>query len=213
MIALRCILVSIAFAECATGFQNLIPNFQGFGLSKQLVPKTFGDTDLENQLLDAISQTERLSTSEEIDSIIAQLERSDKTLPRPSIAPQIYGRWRLLHTSNAATASPIQRKAVDASKFAIYQDISLRNENTSDEVLIVSQVVKFSDTAELRVDALASTPAYPLAELTDRKSTGKVLGLNILGVSLVGDEAAPDRIDLIRGLTLFLMRAIFSLET
>jgi PAP_fibrillin len=44
----------------------------------------------------------------------------------------------------------------------------------------------------LRVDALASTSAYPLAELTQRKSTGKVLGLNILGVSLVGNEAQPD---------------------
>ena len=192
MIPLRCILLFITFAARVAGFQNLIPIFQGFGLPKQLVPKTFGDTNLENQLLEAIAQTERLSTSEEIDSIVAQLERSDKTLPRPSIAPQIYGRWRLLHTSNAATASPIQRKAVDASKFAIYQDITLKNENASDDVLIVSQVVKFSDTAELRVDALASTVAYPLEELTDRKSTGKVLGLNILGVSLVGDEAAPD---------------------
>jgi len=57
---------------------------------------------------------------------------------------------------------------------------------------VVSQVVKFSDTAELRVDALASTSAYPLPELTERKSTGKVLGLNVLGVSLVGEEAEPD---------------------
>ena len=192
MTLLRCILLSITFAETVRGFQNLIPNFQGFGLAKQLVQKSFGEQDLENQLLEAIAQTERLSASEEIDSIVSLLERSDKSLPRPLIAPQIYGRWRLLHTSNAATASPIQRKAVDASKFSIYQDITLKNESPGDNVLVVSQVVKFSDTAELRVDALASTSAYPLEELTDRKSTGKVLGLNLLGVSLVGDEAAPD---------------------
>lgn len=192
MTFLRCILLSITFVETVTGFQNLVPNFQGFvGLSKQLLlPKTIGERDLEDQLLEAIAQTDRLSTSEEIDGIISQLERSDKTLARPSIAPQIYGRWRLLHTSNAATASPIQRKAVDASKFSIYQDITLKNEG--DKVLVVSQVVKFSETNELRVDALASTSAYPLEELTDRKSTGKVLGLNVLGVSLVGEEAAPD---------------------
>ena len=42
------------------------------------------------------------------------------------------------------------------------------------------------------MDALASTSQYPLPELTERKSTGKILGLNILGVSLVGEEALPD---------------------
>lgn len=182
-----------------SAFQNLIPNFQGFGVSlvnsNQQQPRVGGDKDLEDQLLAVIAQTDqRLSTSEDIDRIVSQLERSAKTIPRPAIANQIYGRWRLLHTSNASTASPIQRKAVDASKFAIYQDITLntKDPDTNDKVLVVSQVVRFSDTAELRVDALASTSAYPLDELTERKSTGKVLGLNILGVSLVGEEAAPD---------------------
>ena len=56
----------------------------------------------------------------------------------------------------------------------------------------MSQIVKFSETAELCVDALASTSQYPLEELTERKSTGEILGLNILGVSLVGEEAQPD---------------------
>ena len=91
----------------------------------------------------------------------------------------------LLVSAIANTASPIQRKAVDSSAFAIYQDIVLNSKNQ----LVVSQVVKFSDSAELKVDALASTSAYPLAELTERKGDGKILGLNILGVSLVGKEA------------------------
>jgi PAP_fibrillin len=39
---------------------------------------------------------------------------------------------------------------------------------------------------------LASTAAYPLAELQQRQITGTVWGLNLLGVSLVGEEAQPD---------------------
>lgn len=54
------------------------------------------------------------------------------------------------------------------------------------------QIVKFNEKNELCVDALASTAAYPLQELTDRENTGKILGFNILGVSLVGEEAVED---------------------
>jgi hypothetical protein len=183
MVLLRCVLLSATIASSAA-FQSLFPSFQSpFGATKQS-----GAKQLEDQLLAAISEQDRLSTSDEIDAIVTQLEASNKSLQRPAIAPEVYGRWRLMHTTNAATASPIQRKAVDASKYAIYQDILLND----DDQLVVSQVVKFGDNAELVVDALASTAAYPLEELTERKSTGKVMGLNILGVSLVGEEADPD---------------------
>ena len=64
--------------------------------------------------------------------------------------------------------------------------------NDTTNQLVVKQIVKFSDQAVLSVDALASTAAYPLAELQQRQSTGKVWGLNLLGVSLVGEEAQPD---------------------
>ncbi|CAB9511444.1 plastid-lipid-associated protein 12 [Seminavis robusta] len=146
--------------------------------------------ELEDKLLEAIENVEgRLANSEEINSLVLALEsQKEACIPQPAIAKEVYGRWRLLYTTNAETASPIQRKAVDTSKFPIYQDIIFNTDNQ----LVVSQVVKFSDSAELKVDALASTSAYPLAELTERKSTGTVLGLNILGVSLVGKEAEPD---------------------
>lgn len=182
---LRCLFISVTLTS-TTAFQNLIPKFPGFGGGTTNRPS--GAKELENQLLTAIAEQDRLSTSDEIDAIVTQLEASSQSLKRPAVAPQVYGRWRLMHTTNAATASPIQRKAVDASKYAIYQDIVLNDDNQ----LVVSQVVKFSDTAELTVDALASTSAYPLEELTERKSTGKVMGLNVLGVSLVGEEADPD---------------------
>ena len=89
---------------------------------------------------------------------------------------------------------------MDTTKFDIFQDIVFSNNDENNEEerrLLVRQIVKFSETNELCVDALASTSAYPLPELTDRESTGKILGLNILGVSLVGEEAAedPDRPD------------------
>lgn len=164
-------------------FQNLIPSFGG------PATKSRGDAALEDELLTAIRSLDaRLANSDEVSDLVLKLENSGKSLERPAIAPQIMGQWRLLYTNNAETSSPIQRKAVDTSQFNIYQDIEL---NDRDQ-LVVSQVVKFSDTTELRVDALASTSQYPLPELTERKTTGKVLGLNVLGVSLVGEEAEED---------------------
>lgn len=161
-------------------FQAAKAGFQGSNSAREL----------EDKLLKAIENVGgRLANSEEINSLVLALEDDrSASIPRPAIANEVYGRWRLLYTTNAETASPIQRKAVDTTKFPIYQDIIFNEEKQ----LVVSQVVKFSDTTELRVDALASTSAYPLPELTERKSTGKFLGLNILGVSLVGDEAEPD---------------------
>jgi hypothetical protein len=144
---------------------------------------------LEDELLDAIARLgeNRLVNDARISELVTSLEKSP-SISQPAIAPEVYGRWKLIHTNNANTASPIQRKAVDSSSFAIYQDIVL---NDKDQ-LVVSQVVKFSDNAELKVDALASTSAYPLPELTERRGDGKILGINILGVSLVGEEAKED---------------------
>jgi hypothetical protein len=143
----------------------------------------------EDELIAAIQeQGSRLDNSERIASLVEELEGMD-SVKEPAVAPEVYGRWRLLHTSNADTSSPIQRKAVDAQAFPIYQNIQVNDKNQ----LIVSQIVKFSDTAQLCVDALASTADYPLPELTERKGTGKILGVfNVLGVSLVGEEAKPD---------------------
>lgn len=153
---------------------------------------TSSNANLEDQLLEAIEtngKDNRLNNSQKISSIVEQLEQSSKSIPNPAIAPEVYGKWRLLHTTNANTSSPIQRKAVDSTKFNIYQDILL---NENEQTLIVSQVVKFGPKSELKVDALASTSAYPLAELTERKGSGKILGINILGVSAVGTDAQPD---------------------
>lgn len=170
------------------GLQNLIPK----SLQDLLSPAAFGakalsSSSLEDELLTAIrglGDENRLANSEKIQEIVAKLEATT-SIRQPAIHPSVYGRWRLLHTNNADTASPIQRKAVSSGAFPIYQDI-LFNEKGQ---LIVSQVVKFSENAKLRVDALASTSAYPLAELTERRGDGKILGFNILGVSAVGEEA------------------------
>jgi PAP_fibrillin len=150
---------------------------------------------LEDELLAAIAQSNRrLDENAQIQMLIEQLERLP-SIAQPAIAPQIYGVWRLLYSSSAATSSPIQRRAVNAQQFPIYQDIVLSdNDNDSSrQTLIVKQIVKFAPNLILSVDALASTAAYPLLELTEpRRSTGEVLGLNILGVSLVGAEAEPN---------------------
>mmetsp|Transcript_8790 Transcript_8790/g.17950 ORF Transcript_8790/g.17950 Transcript_8790/m.17950 type:complete len:236 (-) Transcript_8790:201-908(-) len=187
--------IAIAVATPAAGFQNLLPKLDlpSFGAPSTAKASPKAAIELEDQLLDAIGATGedgRLSNSGDIATIIAKLEESDYGIARPAIAPEVYGTWRLLHTNNANTASPIQRKAVDSTKYNIYQNIELAKDD--DGKLIVSQVVKFGPQSELKVDALASTSAYPLSELTERKGEGKVLGLNLLGVSLVGEEAKPD---------------------
>jgi hypothetical protein len=178
-------LIFLSCPRWTVGFQNL---FKSISTPYARVPAA---SQIEESLIKAIEELgadKRLANSDTIQSLVAQLEESGKSIKRPAIAPEVYGRWRLIHTTNANTASPIQRKAVDSSAFPIYQDITFNSRNQ----LVVSQVVKFNDKAELKVDALASTSAYPLPELTERVGDGKILGLNILGVSTVGLEAKPD---------------------
>lgn len=173
------------------GLQNLIP--KNLFSQNGRPGKSFGSVSsegLEDDLLQAIEELgneNRLSSDNRIQEIVAELEAS-RSISQPAISPSVYGRWRLMHTDNANTASPIQRKAVSSTAFPIYQDIIVND----DGKLIVSQVVKFTEKNELKVDALASTTAYPLEELRERKGDGKLLGMNILGVSIVGVEAKED---------------------
>ena len=179
------LLLSLKQSECLQSFlpKQLLSNW-----GKPSTPISASAKQIEDKLLAAIQDAgNRLSNSEQIVSLVSQLE-SLPSIPEPAIAPAVYGRWRLMYTTNAETSSPIQRKAVDTKAFPIYQDIVVNNKGQ----LLVNQVVQFTKSSELCVSALASTTAYPLPELTQRTSTGKVLGLNVLGVSLVGEAAEPD---------------------
>jgi hypothetical protein len=181
------IVFTIVGAVSVDGLQNLIP--------KNIFSPNAGSGKNSNKILEAdliqtiseLGDENRLSSDNRIQELVDELEASP-SISQPAISPSVYGRWRLVHTNNANTASPIQRKAVSSSAFPIYQDIVVNDAGT----LIVSQVVKFTDKNELKVDALASTAEYPLEELTKRKGDGKLLGLNILGVSVVGEEALED---------------------
>jgi PAP_fibrillin len=144
---------------------------------------------LEDQLLEAIANANnRLSNDDTVESLIQALENT-ASISEPAVAPAVYGRWRLLYTTAAETSSPIQRRAVNAQQFPIYQDIVVR---TDDQRLLVKQIVEFSPQIRLSVDALASTAAYPLEEFRERQSAGTILGWNLLGVSLVGEKAQPN---------------------
>lgn len=190
---MRCVasvlfLCDIVFVEA---FQNLIPK-NLFTPNAESGNKGGSKSNklLEENLKEAIrvlGDENRLSSDDRIQQLVSELEASSRIL-QPAISSSVYGRWRLIHTNNANTASPIQRKAVSTSAFPIYQDIVVNDAGK----LIVSQVVKFNEKNELKVDALASTAAYPLEELTERKGDGRLLGLNILGVSVVGEEALED---------------------
>lgn len=177
------LLIAALVLSPADAFQNLV---QGVRFSAQKSTAV----DLEESLLQEIKALgdSRLANSATVQQRILELENSGLGIQRPAINDSVYGRWRLLHTDNANTASPIQRKAVDSSAFPIYQDIIFNDKGQ----LVVSQVVKFNNDLELKVDALASTSVYPLAELTERKGDGKILGFNLLGVSKVGNEAVED---------------------
>ena len=181
------IVFTLVGAVSVDGLQNLIPKNM---FSSNAGPGKNSNKILEADLIQTISELgdeNRLSSDNRIQELVDELEASP-SIKQPAISPSVYGRWRLVHTNNANTASPIQRKAVSSSAFPIYQDIVVNDAGT----LIVSQVVKFTDKNELKVDALASTAEYPLEELTKRKGDGKLLGLNILGVSVVGEEALED---------------------
>lgn len=183
-LALVLILVEFLAAE---GLQNLVPN-NFFNVGNNRGSKS--SENLEDDLVRVINELgvgNRLVSDDRVQKLVAELEASP-SISQPAISPSIYGRWRLVHTDNANTASPIQRKAVSSSSLPIYQDIVVNDAGT----LVVSQVVKFNENSELKVDALASTAAYPLEELTERKGDGRVLGFNILGVSVVGEEALED---------------------
>lgn len=176
--------------DYSLALETLFAPFNKFGQQNPTPRKlTRTSVRVEDELLSTIrDQGNRLANSVRINSLLAELESSTST-PEPAIAPQVYGRWRLIYSTNTDTSSPIQRKAVDSDAFPIYQDIIV---DEATQRLLVKQVVQFSDVLQLSVDALASTAAYPLPELSERQSTGKVLGFNILGVSLVGEEAQPD---------------------
>lgn len=176
-------------APMGAAFQLQLPKLELPTFGGPAASRVTAATELEDQLLDAVNSVDRLSNSDDIDELVAKLESSGLGIGRPAVADEVYGVWRLIHTTASATASPIQKKAVDATKYNIYQNIELAEND--DSTLIVSQVVKFGPESQLKVDALASTAAYPLPELTERKSS-TTLGLNILGVSLVGEMAKPD---------------------
>lgn len=195
---LELVLLTVLTLTC-DGFQNPIQkNLRGILTTTGWPNTSFSlsstsTKSLEHDLIETINDlgdVDRLSSNKRIRELVNELEaRASDSIPKPAISQSIYGRWRLLHTDNANTASPIQRKAVNSSSFSIYQDILVDDKKNQ---LIVSQVVKFNENAELKVDAIASTSAYPLTELTERKGDGSLLGLNILGISLVGNEAIED---------------------
>ncbi|MGK3737747.1 MAG: hypothetical protein ACI8RD_013650 [Bacillariaceae sp.] len=194
------LMVLTSTVSSVDGLQNLIQKkFRGLATSlSSLSSPSSSSKSLEDELIQTITEKSgdgneeinRLSSNKRIQELVSELEgRTSDSISQPAISASIYGRWRLLHTDNANTASPIQRKAVDSSSFPIYQDIIV-DENK--QQLIVSQVVKFNEKFELKVDALASTSAYPLDELTERKGDGNILGLNILGISKIGNDAVVD---------------------
>lgn len=184
------LLLLLVIANITHAFQNLIPGKFNEAMNKfgdLISASATGNKQLEDVLIDAIRQ--RLGNSVEIRDLIERLECSP-SIKNPSIASEIYGNWRLLYTTNTGTSSPIQRKAVDSERFPIYQDIIVTKQDER-QVLMVKQIVQFNRQNKLSVDAIASTTAYPLAELTARKSDGTLLGINVLGVSLTGDQAKP----------------------
>ncbi|CAM9391822.1 unnamed protein product [Heterosigma akashiwo] len=131
------------------------------------------------------------AAAERVAEQVAVLERT-QGIPDPADYPGLNGRWRLLHTTTPGTASPIQRSFVGAAAFSVFQDIDL----ASPDRPTVANVVEFGSLGVLTVEALASTAARPLPGFVPRRGDGKILGLNIFGVSSTEPPANPkQRID------------------
>ncbi|KAG5185119.1 hypothetical protein JKP88DRAFT_194746 [Tribonema minus] len=127
---------------------------------------------------------------ERVDSLIAELEASGG-VPDGACADSIDGVWRLLYTSTPGTASPIQRSFVSVDAFSIYQNIALYG---ADAPATVANVVDFgARVGRLEVAALASTARRPLDGFVPRRGDGRILGLNVFGVSQTAEEGAPRR--------------------
>eukprot|EP00640_Fibrocapsa_japonica_P002525 CAMPEP_0113944082 /NCGR_PEP_ID=MMETSP1339-20121228/30625_1 /TAXON_ID=94617 /ORGANISM="Fibrocapsa japonica" /LENGTH=254 /DNA_ID=CAMNT_0000949149 /DNA_START=65 /DNA_END=826 /DNA_ORIENTATION=+ /assembly_acc=CAM_ASM_000762 len=163
----------------------------GFGSKKSVAT-------LESDLLDAISSaTEggRVSSDlEKVAAVTAAVEalEADGGIARPVDSPLINGKWRLLFTTTEGTASPIQRTFVGTDAFSVFQEIALDEDSPT-----VTNVVDFGESVgALRVAALASTESQPLPGFVPRKGDGKILGLNIFGVSSTREPEKPgQRID------------------
>ena len=137
-----------------------------------------------------------IESSNEIETLISQLEKSGTSMKDPTTSPLLDGVWKLLYTSTPGTNSPIQRTFTGNAAVTIYQVVNLKD--TSQSFLSnepdVSNVVVFGDKARLRVTALASTTNKP--KIVPRKGDGKIFGLNIFGISNSDPPKKPtDRID------------------
>lgn len=152
-------------------------------------------SNLESQLLELLASPELSQTGrgvrssqvlkDQIENIVKDLELScDKTSFNPIGNQNIDGCWKLLYTSNPGTNSPIQRTFTGIDGLSVFQVINLINTNTSflgNSIPDVSNTICFGDAIRLRVTALASTNEKKLIE--PRKGDGKILGLNVFGVS------------------------------
>jgi hypothetical protein len=127
-----------------------------------------------------------------------------KGIPNPTSSKAIEGEWKLLYTTTTNTASPIQRSFVGNKQFSVVQDIRFFDLGDSfvkgglpcypsnaytlrcavTDTPTVSNIVRFGENiGQLRVTAVASTGAKPLPGFTPRQGDGRILGLNVFGVS------------------------------
>jgi hypothetical protein len=130
------------------------------------------------------------SQVETVERAIGDLEALGKGR-QTACDPRIDGRWRLLFTTTNSTASPIQRTATLSDLVKVYQNVAIYSETPP----TIANVVLFEPWGKLEVRALASTQARPLKGFIPRRGDGKILGLNILGVSEKTPPPPETRLD------------------
>jgi hypothetical protein len=106
------ILVILLVSQHCIAFQNLLPKqwshppkFGGSNAKKET-------SQLKDKLLQVMqSEGSRLANSEQIASLVTQLELSGQSIREPAIAPEVHGTWRLLYdalwyNAGASSANP-----------------------------------------------------------------------------------------------------------
>ena len=160
-------------------------------------------TQLEQELLNvftsqsSIQQEAKLAdeVNDKLKDIIAGLEQ-ERGIKKPTESDYLDGVWKLIYTSSPGTNSPIQRTVTANDGVSVYQVVTIKNTEESflRDQPVVSNVVCIGDGIRLRVTALGSTPDNPV--IVPRKSDGKILGMNLFGVSSSTEPRDPtERID------------------
>ncbi|GMH63736.1 hypothetical protein TrLO_g571 [Triparma laevis f. longispina] len=153
------------------------------------------------------------SSKAQIESAISDVVSSppNMTFLDPATNPKLRGLWELLYQTAPKTSSPVQRFLTTSLKADSFSESIPYNTDSSVKVFqeiktksidIIVQP-KSSKSNNLTVTALSGSTSAPPPNWSERENDGKLLGLNVLGVSKTNTPPPPSPYGDIRVIFLF----------